>query len=119
MMFPILSMGVTNSVFFGIYGNVMRRIQKYRSDSESEDTTDIRLCCEIENLHKFWHLDVFVSGCVGGFGYSLINIPSEVVKTMLQASSKNKHLFHIYMYTCLIQIYFHTCVCVPYRTPIR
>lgn len=97
MMFPLLSMGVTNSVFFGINGNMMRLIQRYRSDSESKDDIDIRFCCEAKHLNKFWHLDVFVSGCVGGFCYTLINIPSEVVKTMLQASSKNKNLFHIYM----------------------
>lgn len=88
MMFPILSTGIVNSVFFGINGNVMRFIQLNR-DNESRNGIDVRFCCDTEHLDTYWHLDVFMSACVGGFFCSLINIPSEVIKTMLQASSNN------------------------------
>lgn len=89
MMFPILSTGVVNSVFFGVNGNTMRLIQIYRSKGTNNDADkDIRFCCDAENLNKYWHLDVFMSGCVAGFFFTMINIPNEVIKTMLQASSK-------------------------------
>lgn len=88
-MFPILSTGVVNSVFFGVNGNTMRLIQIYRSNGTNNDIDkDIRFCCDAENLNKYWHLDVFTSGCVAGLFYTMINIPNEVIKTMLQASSK-------------------------------
>lgn len=87
-MFPVLSTGVVNSVFFGVNGNTMRLIQIYRGDKTKDDSNiNIRFCCEADNLNKYWHLDVFMSGCIGGFFFSLINIPAEVVKTMLQATS--------------------------------
>lgn len=87
MMFPMLTMGVVNSMYFGINGNVMRLIQTYRSDGSGNDNIGIRYCCDAKNLNKYWHLDVFISGCVGGLCISVINIPNEVVKTMLQATS--------------------------------
>lgn len=86
-MFPILSMGVINSVYFGVNGNVMRLIQLYRSGGSKDDHIDIRFCCEVEHLKKYWHLDVFLSGCIGGICYTFLNIPNEVIKTILQASS--------------------------------
>lgn len=84
-MFPILSTGVVNSVFFGVNGNVMRYIQLYR-DCETQNK-NIRFCCDTDNLSKYWHFDIFASGCVAGFFYTLINVPTEVLKTILQASS--------------------------------
>lgn len=91
-MLPILLAGLMNSVFFGVYGNTMRLIQRRRSNDPSENVDNIRYCCDSENLHNMWHLDLFVSGCIGGVFYSMINVPSEVVKTMLQASSKGYSL---------------------------
>jgi len=96
MMFPILSTGVANSVFFGVYGNVMRLIQIHRNNSETNNNVDIRFCCEAENLHKYWHLDVFTASCVAGFPYALINIPVEVIKTLLQATSKHSNKIHFH-----------------------
>lgn len=86
MMFPISTMGVINSVYFGVSGNVMRIIQTYRGDG-SKDIIGIKYCCDADNLNKYWHLDVFISGCVGGLCSSFVNIPNEVVKIMLQATS--------------------------------
>lgn len=88
-MFPIFSTGVANSVFFGTYGNVMRLIQIHRGDNDTNDNIDVRFCCYAENLHKHWHMDVFISGCVAGFSYAFINTPVEVIKTLLQARSNN------------------------------
>ncbi|XP_050439214.1 solute carrier family 25 member 45-like [Adelges cooleyi] len=87
MMFPVLSSGVVNSVVFGVNGNTMRYIQTHFRDNVSENDRLVRVCCNSESLHKYWHLDYFVSGCVAGFFSTLINIPVELVKTMLQASN--------------------------------
>ncbi|VVC26437.1 Mitochondrial carrier protein,Mitochondrial carrier domain,Mitochondrial substrate/solute carrier [Cinara cedri] len=84
MMFPLLSTGVINSVLFGANGNAMRFIQKYRGIND----VDVRYCCDANELNKTqWHCDTFAAGCVGGFLSTAINIPIEVVKTMLQASN--------------------------------
>lgn len=97
-MFPILSTGIVNSVFFGVNGTTMRYIQKYRNDGTDDykDNRDIRFCCNATKLNKYWHLDVFTSGCVAGIIYAFINTPTEVVKTTMQALSKdtNKICFH-------------------------
>lgn len=87
-MFPILSVGVANSVFFGTYGNVMRLIQIQRDDSKTNKNIDVRFCYGDDNLHKYWHFDIFISGCIAGLSYALINTPIEVIKTLLQARSK-------------------------------
>lgn len=86
-MFPILSSGVINSIFFGVNGNVMRYIQTYRN-SDTKENIDVRFCCDCDNLNPYWHLDVFVSGCTAGLFCTSINIPIEVIKTMLQVSSE-------------------------------
>jgi len=89
MVIPILSVGVTYAIFFGMYRNTQRLIQIYRNEDEKKDNVDVGFYCNSKN--KFWHLDVFVSGCVAGFFYSVANIPIEAVKTMIkQSSSKNK-----------------------------
>lgn len=104
-MFPILTMGVTNSVFFGINGNAMRLIQMYRSnDKTKDDNINIRFCCDADNLNKYWHLDVFLAGCVGGFFYTLINIPNEVIKTILQASSKKNKINNVTIYFFIFKL---------------
>jgi len=87
-MFPILSVGIANSVFFGTYGSTMRLIQIQR-DNQTNENIDVRFCSDSENLHKYWHLDVFLSACVAGFSFALINTPIEVIKTLLQARSKH------------------------------
>lgn len=95
MMFPILSVGVANSVFFGTYGNVMRFIQVER-DNQINNNIDVRFCRDGEHLHKYWHFDVFLSGCIAGISYALINTPIEVIKTLLQAKSKRSNTIHFH-----------------------
>ncbi|CAI6359216.1 unnamed protein product [Macrosiphum euphorbiae] len=90
MMFPILSVGVANSVFFGTYGNVMRLIQIQRNDNQTNKNVDVRFCSDAENLHNYWHLDVFLSGSIAGIPYAFINTPIEVIKTLLQARNVKK-----------------------------
>lgn len=92
MLFPIMCTGIVNSVFFGASGNTMRLIRTYR-DPEGIDDKDIRYCCDVDKLNKYWHFDTFMAGCVGGFFFTVINIPGEVVKTILQASSKRASRF--------------------------
>lgn len=94
-MFPILSVGIANSVFFGTYGNTMKFIQIQR-DNQTKKNIDVRFCSDAENLHNYWHLDVFLSGCISGVSFALINTPIEVIKTLLQSRSKhsNNICFH-------------------------
>jgi len=96
MMFPILSVGVANSVFFGTYGNVMRLIQIQRYDNQTNKNIDVRFCSDAENLHNYWHLDVFLSGSIAGLPYAFINTPIEVIKTLLQARSKDSKTIHFH-----------------------
>lgn len=89
-MFPICCTGIVNSVLFGTSGNTMRFIQKYRGTQD----IDVRYCCDANNMNKiYWHFDTFMAGCVGGFFSTAINIPSEVIKTILQASSTQNTLY--------------------------
>lgn len=89
MVIPILSVGFAYSMFFGTYRNTRRLIQIYRNDGETKDETDVKFRCDSKNSQ--WHCDIFVSGCVAGFIYSVANIPIESVKTMIkQSSSENK-----------------------------
>lgn len=87
MMFPVLSSGLVNSVVFGVNGNTMRFIQNNFREDVTENHRSVRFCCNAENLHSYWHVDCFLSGCVAGIFSTLINIPVELVKTVLQASS--------------------------------
>ncbi|VVC41879.1 Mitochondrial carrier protein,Mitochondrial carrier domain,Mitochondrial substrate/solute carrier [Cinara cedri] len=62
----------------------MRLILKFRGIN---DNIDVKFCCDT-NLNKlYWHIDTFIAGCIGGFFSSVINIPIEVVRTILQTSS--------------------------------
>lgn len=111
MMFPVLTTGVVNSIFFGVNSTTMRYLHKFRSNGtdEDKDNEDIRFCCDAKKLKKYWHLDVFLSGCTAGVIYSFINIPVEVIKTMLQALSKNdNNIFSFKAYqiiNLLLQLY--------------
>lgn len=96
-MFPMLSAGVMSSIFFGVNGNVMWLIQDYRSRGTINNNINVRYCCDAENMNKYWHYDVFLSACIGGFSFMTINIPLEVIKTMLQASSNNYNFSYIYL----------------------
>ncbi|XP_050526724.1 solute carrier family 25 member 45-like isoform X2 [Daktulosphaira vitifoliae] len=87
MMFPVLSSGIVNSVVFGVNGNTMRFIQTNFREDITENDRSVRFCCNAESLHKYWHVDCFLSGCVAGVFSTLINIPVELVKTVLQASN--------------------------------
>jgi len=88
--------GVANSVFFGTYGNTMRLIQIER-ENQINKNINVRFCSDAKNLHKYWHLDVFLSGCIAGLSYALINTPIEVIKTLLQARSKHSNIIFAFI----------------------
>lgn len=74
MLFPIVTMGPSNSIFFGVYGNTMRVLQGNKSKTRIIE----------DDAHFMRH--ICIAGATGGFVQALINCPIEVVKVNLQAS---------------------------------
>ena len=77
MGFPLVSYGVVNSVFFGVYGNTL----SYLSENTKAPT----------NGH------IFMSGCVAGAVQLVVACPVDVVKVVLQSqishpSAGRRHL---------------------------
>ena len=64
--FPLVSYGVVNSVYFGVYGNVLKWIH-------NDPTT------------QPGYKDVFVAGCIGGAVQLIPACPIDVVKVVLQS----------------------------------
>lgn len=79
-MFPLLTAGTLNSVFFGIYGNSLRLIEDARKQPIGRT-----LCCEGGPAYRNFHWDVFYAGCAGGAATVLLSTPIELVKTQLQS----------------------------------
>ncbi|XP_068896289.1 solute carrier family 25 member 45-like [Tenebrio molitor] len=73
MLFPLLAVGPSNAVFFGVYGNVinvMQQTSKRNHDISITDQVAIRR--------------VYVAGVAGGVFQVLITCPFEYIKTILQ-----------------------------------
>lgn len=64
---PLLSYGITYSVFFGVQGNVLKRM---------ETDKDKRTDC---------YFKIFLSGCAGGAAQLIPVIPTDYVKVVLQS----------------------------------
>ncbi|KAK3597843.1 hypothetical protein CHS0354_029414 [Potamilus streckersoni] len=64
---PVLSYGVVNSVFFGVYGNTLKFLEKDRTKRKSS------------------YLNLYLAGCVGGTAQILIAIPVDYIKVVLQS----------------------------------
>lgn len=73
MMFPLLSSGTLYSIFFGIYGNELRRLQA--------------LCNSDRERRQKWRQQVFIAGSEAGFIQSLIACPVELIKIRLQTQN--------------------------------
>lgn len=74
MAFPIISAGVLNAIFFGIYGNTMRLFDNIEKQAGTEN-------------NAFRKLKVFIAGTSAGFVHTLVSCPVEVVKIRLQSKT--------------------------------
>uniref|UniRef100_A0A1B6LR99 Mitochondrial carrier protein n=1 Tax=Graphocephala atropunctata TaxID=36148 RepID=A0A1B6LR99_9HEMI len=103
MMFPLLTAGALNALYFGVYGNMMRELQMWRGVTQAT-------CWDNEPYCR-WHWDVFFSGCAGGLASVFISCPVELVKTQLQTQTREPNLLakrdHKYLgpWDCLLDQY--------------
>lgn len=81
LMYPAFMSGVYTSLLFGVYGNTLRALEKYRG------TPEHRMCCEGGPVGPYWHQDVFVAGCVGGTAVVLVSCPIDLIKIKLQSQA--------------------------------
>ena len=73
MGFPLLATGTLNSIFFGVYGEALRRL----GDGQSRPS----------------YRHIFLAGCVGGVAQLSVACPVELVKIKMQLqTSKFKYL---------------------------
>ncbi|KAK3597335.1 hypothetical protein CHS0354_034577 [Potamilus streckersoni] len=70
---PLMSYGIVNSIFFGVYGNVLKLL------------VGVHVRDEKPNL-----LNIGVAGAVGGAVQLLVACPAEVMKVMLQSQIPHK-----------------------------
>ncbi|RUS70926.1 hypothetical protein EGW08_021316 [Elysia chlorotica] len=66
MMFPLVSYGFVNSVFFGVYGSIIKVLEPDHTITPT-------------------HLQVFTAGCVAGTVQLALSCPVEVVKCTMQS----------------------------------
>ena len=68
--FPLVTSGIINSIFFGVYGNTIAYIKG-------------------EDRHRKTRAsDAFLAGCLGGFCQLVVACPVDVVKVVLQSQIK-------------------------------
>ncbi|XP_041351442.1 solute carrier family 25 member 45-like isoform X2 [Gigantopelta aegis] len=64
---PLLTYGVVNAVFFGVYGNCLKLLQW------------------VKKQDRVSYMDVFLSGCVAGAAQVAVACPVDLVKVVLQS----------------------------------
>ncbi|XP_014674392.1 PREDICTED: solute carrier family 25 member 45-like [Priapulus caudatus] len=69
ILFPLLSIGAMNSVYFGIYTSTLRRLNTLKYGEKSLDPS---------------YTDIYLAGCAGGIGQLFITCPTDLVKIKLQ-----------------------------------
>jgi len=79
--YPLLSTGAINSLFFGIYGTTLRKL---------------------DNRDRPSYTSIFLAGCVGGAGQLVIACPVDLVKVKLQVTSGETYKGPL---DCIIKIY--------------
>ncbi|ELU04221.1 hypothetical protein CAPTEDRAFT_18029 [Capitella teleta] len=88
MAFPLASVGLLNSIFFGIYGNAIKVLNNYRHDDPHAEP---------------FYSDIFIAGAIAGGIQGIPATPIELVKVKLQAqTAKSSYNGPIH---CLHQIY--------------
>jgi len=77
--FPLASVAAINAVYFGVYGNVLSRLQK-ASDGGSL-------------LYKY--ATIYAAGCTAGFAQTVIACPSDLVKVVLQSQLNHNRNYNV------------------------
>ncbi|XP_026684618.1 mitochondrial basic amino acids transporter-like [Diaphorina citri] len=77
---PMLTTGVTNAIFFGVYGNTIRYLR-----SISESSEEYR--CDGFLATPLWDWNEFFSGSIAGAIITAVGAPVEAIKTRLQANA--------------------------------
>lgn len=103
MFFPLLLAGVQNSIFFGIYGNVLRTFQKLQGENVNR-----RTCGEGLQPNKYWHLNVYFAGFLAAFIHSFVGCPVDLIKIKLQAQSGSEELNKHRLTQCFRKIHQHS-----------
>ncbi|XP_054264738.1 solute carrier family 25 member 45 isoform X1 [Macrosteles quadrilineatus] len=85
MMFPLLSAGALNSIFFGVYGNTLRELQSLRGVEQTMSWFQ-------ERPYPQWYWDIMYAGCLGGFACSVVNCPVELIKTQMQTQTEQREV---------------------------
>lgn len=70
---PMLTTGITNAIFFGVYGNTLRFL---RSHGDHQTVS-----------YPMWYWDEFFSGSFAGAVNTAVNAPVEAIKTRMQANA--------------------------------
>lgn len=65
--YPLFSYGVVNSIFFGVYGNVLRWLDRGKKEKKSSN------------------LNIYLAGCIGGAAQLVVLVPVDLVKVLLQS----------------------------------
>ncbi|XP_043272250.1 solute carrier family 25 member 45, partial [Venturia canescens] len=86
MMFPLVSAGCLNSVFFGVYGNSLRVLQLSRGNDPG------KIVPQDVTVYK----DTFIAGCIAGVVQAVMACPSEFIKVRMQTGQGEKSYLEIY-----------------------
>jgi len=77
--FPLASVAAINAVYFGVYGNVLSRLQKV-SDGGSL-------------FYKY--ATIYAAGCTAGLAQTVIACPSDLVKVVLQSQLNHNRNYNV------------------------
>ncbi|EFA06681.1 solute carrier family 25 member 45 [Tribolium castaneum] len=78
MLCPVLTIGPSNAILFGVYGNLMNVFNENYVPRQVSHT-------DFDALRH-----VFIAGTIGGFFQSLFVCPAELVKTLMQIKTEGK-----------------------------
>jgi len=78
MCFPVVSYGLVNSVFFGVYGHTLKYVVPYAADRDRR----------VQQIDSGRYLEIAVAGGVAGFAQVVVACPVDVVKVVLQSQLK-------------------------------
>lgn len=77
MGFPLLTAGVMNSIFFGVYGNCLRALENFHKRPSPENN----------DVSKYWYTNIFFAGVCAGMVQVAVASPIDLVKIQLQSQT--------------------------------
>ena len=81
--YPLISYGVVNSLFFGVYGNSLKWLDRDRSDKKSS------------------YLNIYLAGCIGGTAQLVALVPVDLIKVVLQSQIPHSTTKGIFLHSTL------------------